>query len=131
IRDVADVHIPKEIGFNKDSLPRVLADRTKLIQIFQNIFSNAVKHGKPTKISVGCQKTKTGLSLTISNDGETIPKQMKSQILRRWLAPKVNQRGFGLSIVRRIVEAHGWTIELLDSLETAFAIRIPASEIVE
>jgi PAS domain S-box-containing protein len=131
IRDVADVHIPKEIGFNKDSLPRVLADRTKLIQIFQNIFSNAVKHGNPTKISVGYQKTKTGLSLTISNDGETIPTQMKPQILRRWLAPKMNQRGFGLSIVRRIVEAHGWTIELLDSRETTFAIHIPSSEIVE
>jgi PAS domain S-box-containing protein len=52
VQEVAESVIPDSISFRHDFLPAVRGDRHKLAQVFQNLFENAIAHGKPRKIEV-------------------------------------------------------------------------------
>ncbi|MHA2497017.1 MAG: PAS domain S-box protein [Candidatus Hodarchaeales archaeon] len=126
IRNIAKETIPENIVFHLDSLPLVTGDPEKIAQIFQNLFENAVVHGNPRKIEVRRRDSKDGLSILISNDGEPIPRELHLDIFRRGFTTKKEEGwGIGLAIVKKIVEAHGWRINLEDTPETTFHLFIP------
>ncbi|MHA2231608.1 MAG: ATP-binding protein, partial [Candidatus Hodarchaeales archaeon] len=58
------------------------------------------------------------------NDGTPIPALHRSQIFRRGFTTKKGG-GMGLSIVKKLIEAHDWKITLEDGPETTFRIWIP------
>ncbi|MHA2495137.1 MAG: PAS domain S-box protein, partial [Candidatus Hodarchaeales archaeon] len=57
IQHVAESAIPEDITFALELLPQVTGDRVKVTQIFENLFVNAVVHGKPKKIEVKAKTT--------------------------------------------------------------------------
>jgi signal transduction histidine kinase len=109
-------------------LPKVKADETKVIQILQNIIHNAIEHGKATRIQVKSERKIDSSSIVISNNGKAIPEHIKPRIFERGVTTGDKGKGFGLVIVKRFVEAHGWSIRLLDTEEAAFEITIPNEE---
>ncbi len=125
IRDVADSVIPDEVEYIQDRLPVVLADRKKVAQVYRNLLDNAIIHGAPKRVEVRSRKEDGYYLITVRNDGKEIPEATRQKIFRRGFTTAKSGRGFGLTIVRRLVEAHGWTISLLPDRETAFEIRIP------
>ncbi|MHA2271127.1 MAG: PAS domain S-box protein [Candidatus Hodarchaeales archaeon] len=121
--------IPAEIEFYYDVLPTVSCDPDKVTLIFQNLFENAVIHGKPTKIEVRKVATKTHLDILVSNNGQEIPAKIRPLIFNRGFSTKEGGSGLGLAIVKKIIEAHGWQIKLDETPEITFRIAIPNSDI--
>ncbi|MFW9794987.1 MAG: PAS domain S-box protein, partial [Candidatus Thorarchaeota archaeon] len=128
VRDVAESLIPESVTYYQDKLPSIRADEQKVAQIFRNLFDNAIQHGTPEKIEVDLIDEDRRYLITISNDGKSIPDSVRSKIFQRGFTTSQIGQGFGLAIVKRLVEAHGWTIRLLESRKTAFQITIPNIE---
>ena len=125
VKEVADSIIPNNVKFSQEELPIVSADQRKVAQIFRNLFDNAIQHGQPSRIEVTAKKTNGAYRVWVANDGKAIPEIQRSKIFLRGFTTSKNGQGYGLAIVRRLVEAHGWTIKLLDQKETTFEIEIP------
>ena len=117
--------IPDSVEFHNNFLPTVKGDKSKINQIFTNLLNNALKHGNPTKILVTSEKTENSHHLKISNNGDLIPQELIDKIFERGYSTDSRSPGYGLSIITRIVEAHGWKIELLNNDLTTFLITIP------
>ncbi len=125
VRVVAESTIPELVEYFQDPLPVVLADEMKVTQIFRNLFDNAVNHGNPTKIEVNCEVRHGKFCITIRNNGIEIPEQTRSKIFTKGFTTSKSGQGYGLTIVKRIAEAHNWTIHLTSSLMTTFELIIP------
>jgi signal transduction histidine kinase len=126
VQEVAESVIPDDISFRHDFLPAVRGDRHKLTQVFQNLFENAVAHGKPRKIEVRRRDTKDSIRIWITNDGTPIPSENRSKVFQRGFTTKMDGTGLGLTIAQRVIEAHDWHICLEDTPETIFSIVIPS-----
>ncbi|MFW9786466.1 MAG: PAS domain S-box protein [Candidatus Thorarchaeota archaeon] len=128
VREVAESIIPDNVAYSQDNLPIVHADQRKVAQIFRNLFDNAIQHGQPNRIEVTSTKKNQTFLIRVINDGKTIPDALRSKIFLRGFTTSKNGQGFGLAIVRRLVEAHGWTIQLLGDGTTTFEIQIPLQD---
>ncbi|MHA1927333.1 MAG: PAS domain S-box protein [Candidatus Thorarchaeota archaeon] len=131
VSEMASTNIPDEISFVKDHLPLVLGSPDRIGQIIENLIINAVEHGSPQTIEVRHITTERGIKLLISNDGKRIPEHLQSKIFQRGVTTKEGSTGYGLSVVKKLVEAHGWWISLDSSSRTTFEIFIPASSVVK
>ncbi|MFW9994705.1 MAG: PAS domain S-box protein [Candidatus Odinarchaeota archaeon] len=126
IEVIADITIPSTIKFSHDALPEVVCDNDKLHQVMKNLFENAVKHGSPKNIEVKVEESVNGFNLLIINDGKMIPPEIQKQIFDRGYPTAAGSTGLGLTIVKKVIEAHGWEINLKSTAEnTVFQIFIP------
>ncbi|MFQ5981095.1 MAG: PAS domain S-box protein [Candidatus Heimdallarchaeota archaeon] len=123
--EVSQLDIPNSVVFASDTLPTIKGDRQKLFQVFQNLFQNAIIHGNPSKIKISSLDSEEGITLLISNDGTPIPDEARAKIFQRGFTTKEDGGGLGLTIVKRLIEAHGWQIALEGTTETTFGIHIP------
>lgn len=94
------------------NLPSLHADRVRIIEIFENLLSNALKYActKPgIKITVGAVETDEHLQFFIRDTGPGIAEQYHTKIfgLFQRLEKKGEGSGVGLTIVARIMEIHG------------------------
>jgi signal transduction histidine kinase len=73
------------------------------------------------------QVWKDGISIEIYNDGVQIPSEYRSKVFDKGFTTigEDGGLGWGLAIAKKIVEAHGWTIRLVDTPATTFIIQIP------
>jgi signal transduction histidine kinase len=130
IRDLAKGIINESIEYKQGELPRIVCDREKVIQIIQNILLNAVEHGLPKRIEVISEYSDNDVAIIIKNDGKIIPNEHRLKLFERGFTTKTASGGLGLSIVQKLVEAHGWTIQLDNPKDTSFRISIPSLHIV-
>ncbi|OLS23608.1 MAG: Sporulation kinase E [Candidatus Heimdallarchaeota archaeon LC_3] len=124
IKKVAQDVLPENISISSTDLPSMFCDRLKMTQIFQNLFENAVIHGKATKIEVISDQN----SILIRNDGIPIPEDHRSKIFQKGFTTIEGNSGLGLNIVKKIVEAHSWTITLKSDETTIFCIHTSPPE---
>ena len=90
----------------------IRADPSRLADVIENLFRNAVEHGTDSvQITVGA--TDTGFY--IADDGPGIPPDEREQIFETGYSTNTDGTGFGLAIVREIVEAHGWAVTVGES----------------
>ncbi len=126
VQSVAKTVIPASIAFTNDILPEVLGDVEKLFQVFKNMFENAVIHGKPQNIEIKLIEDYDFLHMLVINDGVPIPIGIQENIFDYGFTTETGNMGLGLSIVKKIIEAHGWHISIHSSQEsTYFQISIP------
>ena len=91
----------------------IQGDSDRLQHVFENLFRNAVKHGgKNVTVKVGY--TEEGC-LYIEDDGGGIPPDKRDVVLEAGHTSASGGTGFGLSIVNRIAEAHGWEVDVTES----------------
>ncbi len=98
-----------------DPLPQVLADRTQLTQVFQNLVGNAIKFrkdGVTPKIHVSAKVTDGKCLFSVKDNGIGIDPQYNNRIFvafQRLHArrDKYPGTGIGLAVVKRIIERHG------------------------
>jgi PAS domain S-box-containing protein len=94
------------------------ADPDRLCELLENLFRNAVEHGTAeggngVAVSVGTLADEDGFF--VADDGPGIPADEREQVFERGYSTAERGTGFGLSIVERIADAHGWTVELAES----------------
>ena len=99
-------------------LPTVLADRTQLGQVFQNLITNAIKfHGEATPtVRVTAKRRGDFWEFTVSDNGIGIDPRFFDRIFtifqRLHERDKYPGSGIGLAIVKKIVERHGGNIRV-------------------
>ncbi|MEF8817848.1 MAG: PAS domain-containing protein [Salinibacter sp.] len=88
-------------------------DPDRLRHVFENLFRNAVEHSEgDVTVRVG----RAGESvLYVEDDGPGIPPADREAVFKPGETSQEGGTGFGLSIVKRIAEAHGWTVRLTEA----------------
>lgn len=136
VRDVAarvKTHHPQlEIELKFDALPPVLGDGVRLSQVFENLFSNAIKYAPGAKITVDGKRAGNKVRLYFTDEGEGIPEEYIPFLFERFYRVPgertVTGTGLGLYICKQIVMAHHgniWVESVLDR-GTTFLIELPA-----
>jgi two-component system heavy metal sensor histidine kinase CusS len=136
-------HLTVETEFT-DGL-RLQGDRDLLIQVLQNLFSNAIKYNLPNGwIKIRTHQTQTTLHVTIANASKDIPvsdrdaygARERERIFDRFYrgdparTRKVEGIGLGLSLAREIARAHHGNLTLDSTAfgQTAFTLTLPVNE---
>ncbi len=118
-------------------LPEIIADRTMMLQLFQNIIGNGIKYnqsGQPT-IKVKCVYKGSEMEISISDNGIGIPEQFRERVFeifkRLHNAQEYSGSGIGLAICRKIVESMNGRITIDENPQggTIFRINFPVTVI--
>ncbi|WP_050031793.1 PAS domain S-box protein [Halorubrum halophilum] len=87
----------------------VLADPGRLKRLLQNLFRNAAEHGGD-RVVVGDLPN----GFYVEDDGPGIPEDCRDEVFESGHTTSESGTGFGLAIVERIAEAHGWEVTLTE-----------------
>jgi len=71
--------------------------------------------GRPTSDGVTITVGRVGDGLYVADDGPGIPEDERDDVFEAGYSTNADGTGFGLEIVREIVDAHGWTVEVTES----------------
>lgn len=92
----------------------VNVDTNKMLRVFENLFTNAIKYSrKPSDVKINLEKFTETAVFSISNIGESLSKEKLSRIFERFYRAdearnsSVSGSGLGLAITKNIVELHG------------------------
>jgi signal transduction histidine kinase len=102
-----------------DNLPLVTGDEAALRRVFQNLIGNAMKYGAGGRwIGVRASLAGGHLDVSVTDRGMGIPAAEQAKIFDPFyrapdvVAAQIQGAGLGLSLVKRIVEAHSGQITL-------------------
>jgi len=94
-----------------EDLPKVMADRVQLQQVFMNLMLNAIDAMKETtdgsELTIKSEPDDGQLLISVSDTGVGLPPEQADQIFRAFFTTKDNGTGMGLPISRSIIESHG------------------------
>ena len=114
--------------------PVVRGDRDRLLQVLLNLLSNAAKMvpQRGGRITIGLKAGPEAV-IRVRDNGPGIPAEEREAVFQpfRRLGPQGKRppgTGLGLPISRRIVEAHGGTLEAEPAEGACFVIRLPVSQ---
>ena len=95
----------------------LIGDAASLSTLLQNLVGNALQYTPADgQIQVRLQASAEHLLLEVADSGPGVPVDVRAQLFQRFFRQGGGQgAGLGLSIVARITELHGATVELLDS----------------
>jgi two-component system sensor kinase FixL len=145
IRDAADLVLVGTSQFNirltydlDPDIPCVFADRVQVQQVVVNLLRNSIdvlrqKGGSDRRITVSsCKTNEEMVSIEIADSGPGIPEPMLDQLFSRFTTTKGKGggMGIGLSISKRIIEAHGGSLTAENRPEggAVFRFTLPTSE---
>ena len=131
-RHVVQIDIPAE-------LPLVMADRQRVMQVLNNLLSNAARHSpeiSPIRVEAVCDGAHVAVS--VCDQGRGVPPEMLGQLFRKHVAltggdsgQGTAASGLGLAICKGLVEAHGGRIRAESpglGRGTQFIFTLPVAE---
>ncbi|TVP61674.1 MAG: PAS domain S-box protein [Nodularia sp. (in: Bacteria)] len=126
-----DIHLESIID---ESIPPIVGDANRLLQVLGNLLSNAIKF-TPSGGRVEVRLVKSGESsvlIQVSDTGLGIKPEFLPYVFERYrqadCTSKHSGLGLGLAIVRHLVELHGGTIQAHsrgEGLGSTFTIKLP------
>ena len=144
LRETAPLLTPSGVTVDRQvapDLPPVLGDPIALRSAIQNLIANAVKYGGDDRwIAIRAARAsegrRPGIQITVEDHGAGIPAADLPHIFEPFfrgsdaIARQIQGNGLGLSIVRRIVSAHGGkvTVSTRPGGGSAFTITLPAAD---
>jgi signal transduction histidine kinase len=132
---LAEVIAESGATIRKQSLPVISGRSLQLIQVFQNLISNAIKYrsDKPPEIIISAVERPEAWEIAVADNGIGIPHDHYDRIFglfKRLHGRDVPGTGLGLALCRRIVEAHGghiW-VESEPGRGSTFRIALPKTQ---
>ena len=106
-RDAA-IEIADEMSFQ--------GDPDRLRHVFENLFRNAIEHGGDDVLVRVGRHGEHGRY--VEDDGSGIPANTQDTVFDPGHSSVSDGTGFGLTIVKRIVEAHGWEVAVSDGVDS-------------
>lgn len=112
IREIWD----ERVRFDIAALPRLLADRDMLLELFLQLFTNAVAHRKDTRqvtVQVAAEAIEGSWRFRVSDDGPGLPPVNSDHLFRAFETAHdrdPDSTGLGLPLCRIIVQCHGGRI---------------------
>lgn len=111
----------------------VSADRKLLQMALLQILDNAAKYSLPgSPLVIAINEGSSGIAVSVKNEGSFIPSSEREKVFQRFYRcagsiGTISGTGIGLSVVKRIVEAHQGSVAVeSDSISgTTFSIRLP------
>ena len=100
----------REVG---DGLPQIAADGSQILQLLDNLVTNALRYGEPgTPVTVSADAEGPMVHLSVRDQGEGIAPEHIARVTERFYRVDTSRSrslggtGLGLSIVKHIVERH-------------------------
>ena len=120
-------------------LPRVMADRRRIVQVLNNLLSNAARHSNElSAIRLAAVRDGVHVAFSVADDGVGVPAERLPHLFRKFSRLDGEERGrditgsgLGLAICKGIVEAHGGRIRAESDgpgLGSRFTFTVPAVE---
>jgi len=98
----------------RDELPRLVAHRTQLVRLLQNLVGNAIKFcgDAGPEIHVSAERTSEGWHFQVRDNGIGLDEEERKRIFELFWRPggSSDGSGVGLAVCKRIVEVHGGRI---------------------
>jgi two-component system, LuxR family, sensor kinase FixL len=115
-------------------LPPIMAEPTRIQQVFQNLISNSIKYmDKPEgHVKIGVEKQGAYWKFSVSDNGPGIEQRHFERIFQLFqtLAPrdKIESTGVGLALVKKIVEMYGGEVSVESKIGegSRFSFTLPA-----
>jgi|GEM_PF-493984 len=111
---IAQINPPANIKITIEGrLPTVMAEKIRVVQVFQNLINNAVKFmDKPEgRIRIGCKDEGQAWRFFVSDNGPGIDRRYHEKIFKifQTLTPRdeLDSAGIGLAVVKKVVELYG------------------------
>ena len=125
------VDIPEE-------LPRVRGDSAQLLQVFDNLLSNAIRYGcegAEARIEVAGRSDARSATVTVTDRGPGIPREHLPRVTERFYrvdaarSRESGGTGLGLAIVKHIVERHRGSLDIKSTigLGTSVSVSLPVA----
>lgn len=119
-------------------LPPVRGDQAQLVQLFDNLISNAVRYGcgnGDSTIEVKATRSGRWVSVTVTDHGPGIAREHLPRITERFYrvdparSRESGGTGLGLAIVKHIVERHKGSLEIRSTpgVGTSVTVRLPTA----
>jgi len=91
-------------------------DPLRLEQVIVNLVLNAIEASpEGGTVAVTLSRSQKTLFLDVADSGCGIPFAEREKVLDPFFTTKKEGTGLGLPIVKKIVEAHGWSLQILDN----------------
>jgi signal transduction histidine kinase len=123
--------IPKNINVSvkvEDEARKVVADADYLNPILYNLVTNAVQAmPKGGKLTIRVYKEANDIIISVKDNGVGIPEAVKGKLFTPMFTTKSKGQGFGLPVVKRMIESLGGTVsfESHAGKGTTFTVRFP------
>ena len=120
----------RELG---EALPMVMADSSKLLQVFLNLLLNAIEaspEGGTITVRAGLVDGGGGLRIEIADTGKGLDPDTLARIFQPFFTTKPKGSGLGLAISKRLIEQHHGTIAAVSASGqgTTFTITLPLEQ---
>jgi PAS domain S-box-containing protein len=103
---------------NVGSLPQVLGDSARLVQVFSNLVSNAIKYTPRGEVGIQAAVTDAGVEVTVHDTGIGLSREEHALLFTRFfrgqstVVTEAGGTGLGLVIAKAIVGRHKGKIEV-------------------
>lgn len=121
-----------------EDLPPARGDRAQLVQLFDNLISNALRYGcdRPDSLlEISATRESRWLTVSVTDHGPGIPREHLPRVTERFYrvdaarSRESGGTGLGLAIVKHIIERHKGSLEIRSTLGlgTIVTVRLPVA----
>jgi signal transduction histidine kinase len=94
----------------------IAGEDSRVRQLFENLFRNAVEHGGEG-VTIVVDDLADGAGFFVADDGPGIPEDEREAVLEMGYTNSDDGTGIGLGIVTEVATAHGWDVALAESAD--------------
>jgi len=115
VREAWQTVEPPDSSLTVSSTGTIEADRDRLRQLLENLLRNSVEHGSKEDGSVSVTAGMLPDGFYVADDGPGIPESDADSVFEQGYTTGSDNTGLGLAIVHRIVNGHGWVVDVTES----------------